>query len=57
MKKSFNGIILEWPHYRGSEKNDHLQAFRTIYKHEDTVKSLLWGFKSVIGHTFYIALL
>lgn len=57
MKKSFNGINLEWPHYRGSKKNEHLQAFRPIYKHKVTIKFLLWGFKSVIGHTFYIALL
>lgn len=50
-------LILERPDHRGSKKNEHLQAFRPIYKHKVTIKFLLWGFKSVIGHTFYIALL
>lgn len=38
-------------------KNEHLQACRIIHKHEVAVKSPLWGLKSVIGHTFCIALL
>lgn len=59
MKKSFDGINLEWPHgsCRGSEENEYLRLQNnTETQSYCKVCLILQGFRSAVGHSFCIAL-